>query len=179
MKLQLCLQRTPTLSCCPAAHSVTLGNITLAVPLCYLQGRLSPSRGKALPGSALMEGQAELSQSAGSSVQLHPQHHHQDQGGPEPVMSGSQGTWVLGSMWVEEQGEINFWCGRRFVGKGDVYKYPEVPCMCHCSSRILYRKSLQVAILLGLGGNYIPIALYLILRHHQNKELEQDGNLGG
>lgn len=184
MKLQLCLQRTPTLSCCPAAHSVTLGNITLAVPLCYLQGRLSPSRGKALPGSALTEGRAELSQSAGSSVQacpgqLHPQHHHQDQGGPEPVMSGSQGTRVLGSMWVEEQGKINYWWGRRFMGKENVYKYPEVPCMCHCGSRILHRKGLQVAILLGLGGNYIPIALYLILRHHHNKELEYDGNLGG
>ena len=65
--------------------------------LCFQQGQLSPSRGKALPGSALIEGRAELSQSAGSSVQvcpgqLHPQHHHQDQGGPEPVMSGSEGT---------------------------------------------------------------------------------------
>ena len=50
--------------------------------------------------------------------------------------------------------------------------------MCHCGSRILYRKGLQVAILLGLRGNYIPIALYLILRHHHNKEREYDGNLG-
>ena len=65
------------------------------------------------------------------------------------------------------------------MGKENVYKYPEVPCMCHCGSRILYRKGLQVAILLGLGGNYISIALYLILRHHHNKELEYDGNLGG
>ena len=151
MKLQLCLQRTPTLSCCPAAHSVTLGNITLAVPLCYLRGAgggSHPPEARPFLGQPWRKGglscpsqQALLSRCALANSII--KHHHQDQGGPEPVMSGSLGTQVLGSMWVEEQGEINYWWGRRFVGKEDVYKYPEVPCMCHCGSRILYRKGLR------------------------------------
>ena len=98
MKLQLCLQRTPTLSCCPAAHSVTLGNITLAVPLCYLQGGggVSPSRGEALPGSALTEGRAELSQSAGSSVQVCPGQLHHQASSPGPRWPRASDEWQPG-----------------------------------------------------------------------------------
>lgn len=54
------------------------------------------------------------------------------------------------------------------MGKEYTYKYyPLVLHVCHCSSRILYRKGLQVAILLGVGENYISIGLYLTLKQHQ------------